>query len=111
MNPEEIKELLVKKIGLEDLSTEEQDDLISDTMSALMQRVITSVMVELSEEDQETLIEKLEDDMVADDEIESFLKGAFPDYEKFVEKETVTFFDDLEAFQKEEMERLEEMDQ
>ena len=83
-NQNNLQQKLISELGLEGLSQEKQEELLSQMTEALIQRILMRAMEKLNEADREQYGELI--DRGADqDEIDNFLESNIPDYGKMVE--------------------------
>lgn len=96
MQEEEMRQDIVKKLGIESLPQKEQDELIDQVNEAILGRVMYETMEKLSEENTEILKKKIEDETSTSEEIHEFLKNNIENYDDFVNSIVDDFFKEME---------------
>lgn len=87
---EQLKQELITEFSLSVLPPEKQDEVISQMTEVLMKRIFVDTMEKLGEtgmDEYEKLLERKPEQA----QIEEFLKGKIPDYERMVEKIVADF--------------------
>ncbi|MEK7478523.1 MAG: DUF5663 domain-containing protein [Patescibacteria group bacterium] len=93
-----LTQLLNKELGLENLSQEEKEKIITRFGESLLKRIMFRIFQILSEQDRKNLEALQGGD---EEKINQFLTEKIPDLEKIREEESMALMDDFKAFIKE----------
>lgn len=74
---EDLKEEIIEDLGLKDLTSIEQDSIISDLEEKIIEQVNSIVLDRLNDEEKEEL-----ETLIEDEEVSDFLKKTIPDLEE-----------------------------
>ena len=94
----DLTQLLNKELGLENLSQEEKEKIITRFGESLLKRIIFRVFQLLSEQDRKSLEALQGGD---EEKINKFLTEKIPNLEKIREEELMSLMDDFKEFIKE----------
>lgn len=78
-------EEFIQELGMENLAPEKKEELVNLMTETLLQKIFVQVVDRLTEADQETYGQMLEEKK-SEEEIEAFLKEKISDYDVFLEK-------------------------
>lgn len=81
----EIKNAMIADLGLDGLSEEKQDELLSKMIEVVMKRILVETIERLDEKGREEYARMIETQS-APEELEKFLKEKIPDYETMIKK-------------------------
>ncbi len=98
MNQEETREKIITQLKIEKLDPEKQDEVIDKVNVALLQRIFVKTTDRLSEEDRNTLVEKVNDEAMTEEDIDVFLREAIEEYDAFLADTVNEFFVDMDKF-------------
>ncbi len=84
----DIRTLLIEELDLADLAPEQADEIVARVGEQIMQRVIISVLDQLSEEDKNTFKELSESKNAED--MQKFLAEKIPNLNELIQTETQT---------------------
>ena len=96
MQEEELRQEIVKKLGIDALPQKEQDELIDQVNEAILGRVMYETMEKLSEENAEIFKTKIENENSSSEEIHDFLRNNIENYDDFVSSVVDDFFKEME---------------
>lgn len=82
---DQIKEEIMKELGLEKLPKKKQDDILSKMGEVILKKIFVETVDRLSGEDRDAFEDMLKNSKKAED-IELFLSEKIDDYDKMVEK-------------------------
>jgi len=91
-----MQEELMRDLGMDGLSEEQQQELIVKMTEAVLKRIFLETLEKLSEEDKKTyeeMIEKQEDP----GKLENFLAEKIPNYDKMVAKIVTDFKEEIKT--------------
>ena len=96
MQEDQMRQEIVKRLGVEALPQEEQDKLIDQVNEAILARVMYETMESLSEENVEILKQKMEDESSSAEDVDLFLRSNIENYDEFLKNIVDTFFEEME---------------
>lgn len=91
---EETRKNILVDLGIGEIPQEKQDEIITSLGELILKETFLATMDRLSDEQRQQYDELLSR-QASPDEIEDFLKGALPDYEKMVTEIVQKTLDDL----------------
>lgn len=91
---EETRKNILVDLGIGEIPQEKQDEIITSLGELILKETFLATMDRLSDE-QKQQYDELLSRQASSDEIEDFLKGALPDYEKMVTEIVQKTLDDL----------------
>ncbi len=87
---------IITQLGLESLSQEEQNEILSQFTDSLLKRLVVRVYDRLNDQDQATFDQVTESGDQA--QVESFLKTKIPNLEEIREEETSGLIQEMKDF-------------
>ena len=78
---------LIEELGLENLSQEQQEKVLSDMGEIIQQRVMLRIIEQLSDRDKDEFVKRLEEKKDRTEEIENFIRAKVPEVDDIMMEE------------------------
>jgi len=101
MNEEVLKKEIVKRLGIEALPDEEQNELIDQVNEALITRIVFETMEKLPEDKVDEFKSMLESETTTAEEVDKYIRDNIENYDEFLGGVVESFFKDMEKSIKE----------
>jgi len=88
-----IQQNIIKELGLEELSKEDQDEIVTSMSESVLKRIAVNVLEKLSDADRGEF-EKLQE-TASPEQIDDFLKSKIENYEQIVNDTVIEFKNEM----------------
>lgn len=93
----QLKEDLIRELGLAGLSAEKQEELLGKMLEALLKRIFMNTMERLGEGGVDEYERLVQNEKTEEKDVAAFLEEKIPDYDSFVNGVIAQFKQDIKA--------------